>query len=195
MELREFREQETRLLNLMFELESDNDIDAPCSCGRGTTANMRCQECINFTPCCRLCICEAHVHEPFHWVQKYHQGFFVKEDLGSVGLVIFLGHGGERCKNMVSGRQSTSLTVVHHNGIHKSKVAWCDCLGCGDRVDQLMRARLFPATLTNPQTVFTFQMLNQAHVHILQSKKSSYDYIWSLQRLTNNVFTDDVPVS
>lgn len=193
MEMAAFLQQEQRLLDLMFQRDSEQTLLDVCKCGRGI-ADMRCQECVNFSLRCSKCVCDLHVRQPFHWVQRFHNGYFTPVDLSSIEFVIFLGHGGDRCKNIASGRGSSPFTVVHHNGIHKARIAWCDCPNCGDHVDQLMREGLFPATLTNPKTVFTFQMLHQAHVHILQSKKSSYDYIWSLRRLMDNIFTTDTPV-
>jgi hypothetical protein len=58
-----------------------------------------------------------------------------------------------------------------------------------------MRSRLFPATIEQPATTFTFNLLKQFHVHCFESKKSAFDYIGALRRLTNNVRTDLVPVS
>ena len=182
-----------RLLDLMLMRESEANLGGICSCGRAK-ANMRCLECSHSTLRCAQCIIKTHRHQPFHWVQQQKGNYFVRVGLESIGYELRLGHGGQRCNNIGKGQQPTPLTVVHHNGIHDVKVAWCECAHSGDRVDQLMLHGLFPATLTNPQTAFTFVMLNQAHVHILQSKKSAYDYIWALRRLTNNVFTSDVKV-
>ena len=155
---------------------------------------MRCLECMQPTLQCTSCIRSAHRHQPFHWVQQQKGQYFVRVDLESIGFELCLGHGGHRCKNIATGQPPTPMTVVHHNGTHKVNIAWCQCPDSGDHVDQLMLHGLFPATLTSPQTAFTFEMLNQAHIHILQSKKSAYDYIWALRRLTNNVFTSDTPV-
>ena len=139
MEMSEFLRQEQRLLDLMFESDSEENLNEVCCCGRGK-ADMRCQECFNFNLRCHKCICEAHVHQPFHWVQRIQNGYFIPVDLECIGLVVFLGHGGHRCNNIASGRPSSAFTVVHHNGIHTARIAWCDCPNCGDHADQLMRA-------------------------------------------------------
>jgi hypothetical protein len=44
-------------------------------------------------------------------------------------------------------------------------------------------------------TAFTFTVLRQYHLHTLQSKSSTHDYLHALQRLTNNIQPASVPVS
>ena len=61
-------------------------------------------------------------------------------------------------------------------------------------MQQLLRAQLFPATVDQPTTAFTFNVLREYHVHSLESKQSAYSYMGALRRLTNNTFIDDVPV-
>ncbi|KIM35704.1 hypothetical protein M413DRAFT_51930, partial [Hebeloma cylindrosporum] len=56
-----------------------------------------------------------------------------------------------------------------------------------------MRARLFPATMTQPTTAFTFRVLQQFHIHHLVSKESAYDFVGSLRRLTDNAFAHSTP--
>ncbi|KAK7006975.1 hypothetical protein R3P38DRAFT_2554914 [Favolaschia claudopus] len=56
-----------------------------------------------------------------------------------------------------------------------------------------MRARLFPATMKETKSAFTFTVLKECHLHNLESKKASYDYMGALRRLTDNSFTADVP--
>ncbi|KAG5635468.1 hypothetical protein H0H81_011141 [Sphagnurus paluster] len=51
---------------------------------------------------------------------------------------------------------------------------------------------LFPATVRRPTTAFTFQVLKQFHLHHLESKESTYDFIGALRRLTDNVFAHQV---
>ena len=58
-----------------------------------------------------------------------------------------------------------------------------------------MHSQLFPATTQDPKTAFTFSVLKDFHMHNLQSKCGAFDYMLSLRRLTDNVFTNKVPVS
>ena len=61
-------------------------------------------------------------------------------------------------------------------------------------MQQLLRSQLFPATVDQPTTAFTFNVLREYHIHSLESKKSAYSYMGALRRLTDNTFTLDVPV-
>jgi hypothetical protein len=62
-------------------------------------------------------------------------------------------------------------------------------------MEQLMQARLFPATTRDTKTAFTVNVLKEFHLHNLESKKAAYDYLGAIRRLTDNAFTADVPVS
>jgi hypothetical protein len=62
-------------------------------------------------------------------------------------------------------------------------------------MEQLMRRRLFPATLKRPTMAFTFNVLHQFHLHHLESKESAHDFIGALRRLTDNAFAHEVSVS
>lgn len=64
----------------------------------------------------------------------------------------------------------------------------------GDRVEQLLRYRLFPATTTDPQTGSTFALLESARVLSVQSKLSLYDFYQSIEILTDATFVSNVKV-
>ncbi|KAE9406332.1 hypothetical protein BT96DRAFT_811095 [Gymnopus androsaceus JB14] len=55
-----------------------------------------------------------------------------------------------------------------------------------------MRARLFPASVAEPETAFTFTVMREYDLQSLQGKIAAYDYFLSLRRLTDNVHTDQV---
>lgn len=98
-----------------------------------------------------------------------------------------LGHyPGDAC---TSPQKSTRpFTVIHTNGIHQIDLWFCGCnlaARHGDRVQQLLRRRLFPATTTDPQTGSTFALLESAHVLSVQSKLSLYDFHISIETLTD----------
>jgi len=85
------------------------------------------------------------------------------------------------------------MTVVDLNGVHATKITTCQC-GDNGRWRQLFDADLFPATVAEPQTAFTFRLLRDWQIMTLQSKITAYHYIRALRRLTDNVFTGNVPV-
>ncbi|KAJ7852712.1 hypothetical protein B0H13DRAFT_1904487 [Mycena leptocephala] len=64
--------------------------------------------------------------------------------------------------------------------------------GATNKIRQLMRSRLFPATTKDPHTAFTVNMLKEFQLHNLESKKAAYDYIGAIRRLSDNSFTADV---
>ncbi|KAK1227310.1 hypothetical protein PQX77_009695 [Marasmius sp. AFHP31] len=84
------------------------------------------------------------------------------------------------------------ITVVDCNGIHTVKVVFCECPGVGNWFQQLLEARLFPATVDIPQTVFTFDVLRDFHLHTLSSKKTPYDFLYALRMKTDNAFPEEV---
>ena len=122
--------------------------------------------------------------------------FFRDENLRSLGQTVQLGHyPGETC---TSPRRSTRpFTVVHTNGLHQLDVLFCECnLAAihGDRVQQLMRRRLFPATTTDPQTGASFNLLDSVQTLSVQSKLSLYDFYISLETLTDATGVSDLKV-
>lgn len=79
--------------------------------------------------------------------------------------------------------------MLHVNGIHLVNLSFCGCdaiASSGTHAQQLLRRRWFPATHIDPQTVCTFGLLEQAHLLMLQSSVSLYDYYLTLARLTDN---------
>ncbi|KIY44835.1 hypothetical protein FISHEDRAFT_50725 [Fistulina hepatica ATCC 64428] len=100
-----------------------------------------------------------------------------------------LGHRGERCPHP---SQPVQTIVVHTNGIHGSRLVYCEC--GPKRLGQLLRSRLFPATPDYPKTVFTFNVLSEFSVHERRSKASAHSYIEGLRDLTDSSFTGDVMV-
>lgn len=115
---------------------------------------------------------------------------FKRARLRDFGVVIPLCHTGEMCPSPLA--QLDSL-VFHTNGIHNVVIEYCGCshtAGTQHRFVQLLRYRLFPATLDRPKTAFTFDVLDTFHKLTLQGKTTMYDYHETLIQLTDN--TGDV---
>ncbi|KAJ3762551.1 hypothetical protein EV360DRAFT_67003 [Lentinula raphanica] len=85
------------------------------------------------------------------------------------------------------------VTIVDSNGVHATRIRYCYCEGFPNYTTQLMRARLFPGTMSIPRTIFTFRVLDEFQEHHLASKKAAYDYVGALQRLSDGAFTLEVP--
>lgn len=112
--------------------------------------------------------------------------------LRTLGLVVQLGHPAfEPCSRPVPA--NTLMAVVHMNGIHSVNIKYCGCTSQAvSHRQQLMRYRLYPATVRKPKTCITFTAMEALHIQNVQSKCGIYDMYTSLERLTDN--TGLVPV-
>ncbi|KAJ3964048.1 hypothetical protein EV361DRAFT_812705 [Lentinula raphanica] len=163
----------------------------PCPCGGGTKL-VQCQDCQEYVLSCRECWIASHLNNPWHWARVWNGSFFVRSDISALweNFAIQLGHSGKPCPTLDQPKP-VKFTVTHSNGVHGTRLSFCNC-GQGSRVQQLMRARLFPASLLEPETAFTFTVLREYDIHSLQAKIPAYDYLLSLRRLTDNVHTHRV---
>ncbi|KAL6300832.1 hypothetical protein BKA93DRAFT_819272 [Sparassis latifolia] len=146
----------------------------------------RCRDCFQGTAFCGACISKAHRHDPFHWIDLWNGEFFEKVDMGMLGYILYLGHHGQPCPDLVDCLKPSKFVVTHTNGIHELAVHWCHCAGAPERISQMLHAGLFPATLDHPESAFTVALLKEWHMHALTSKKGVYDYMYTIRRLTNN---------
>ncbi|KAJ3574058.1 hypothetical protein NP233_g2032 [Leucocoprinus birnbaumii] len=154
---------------------------------------FRCLDCFSAFPLCRECIVSEHGRHPFHHVQRWTGTHFEKHSLSKLGLRIHLGHNGQPCSSSI--QPPTDFVIVHTNGVHHCSVVYCRCQPGQQhwKALQLANYQLFPATVTTPQTAFTFQVLDDFHRHLLASKTSAYDYFNALKRHTDAVCPDLVP--
>jgi hypothetical protein len=88
------------------------------------------------------------------------------------------------------------LTFVHSNGIHGLGVRFCQCpdTHSDDRHLHLLNAGFYPATQTNPSTVFTLSGLDYALVDNLECKTVLNSYSKKLRRLSDENDPGTVPV-
>ena len=125
------------------------------------------------------------------WVKTH----FRRTDLSQLGVRIQLGHSlGEKCPNP-KRTFNDDFTVIDTTGIHRISVDYCDCERKCHLPIQLMRARLFPATVINPKTAATYRVLEQFHLLRTQSKVSAYEFYNALARCTDNVQPESTKVS
>ncbi|KAI0028126.1 hypothetical protein K488DRAFT_59456, partial [Vararia minispora EC-137] len=198
----QFREAEGDILDRILRGEADDRIGSRCACGEGT-CTVRCNDCVMRPPSCEDCFIRQHKWNPTHWAHVWDEdsGVFRRSDISFVSArgddgkreayTFQLGHGGERCPYPSKPIQ---FTLVDINGVHGTPVRFCGCYKHLEKYQQLLDARLFPATLRAPQTAFTFRLLKTFHLIHLEGKASALDLMGALRRLTDNVFTDDVPV-
>lgn len=129
-----------------------------------------------------------------HWAGVLQEeDCFAARDISSLGFSPQLGHGGQDCP---SPHPPVQFIVVAENGIHDTKLRFCGCQPEGvDRLAQLMRARMFPATVARPEVAFTFGLLRQLELLHLECTANMYDLTAYLQRLTDNQYPWSVAVS
>ncbi|KAJ3777023.1 hypothetical protein FB446DRAFT_784650 [Lentinula raphanica] len=172
--LAEYSENFALVSRLLMSKEADHRIGSICGCNKAPR--------------------EAHRHLPFHWAHVWsdHRGYFTCQDISTVlpeGSGISLGHDGERCPK---ASEPILMTIADVNGIHATKVWFCHCTDYS-RWRQLFDIDVFPATIAQPQTAFTFELLRHWTILNLQSKITAHHYVAALRRQTDNVFTGNVP--
>jgi hypothetical protein len=105
--------------------------------------------------------------------------------LESLGLVINLGHRGDRCPDQT---ETQRILVVDLSGYHTVCIRPCVCLkgGFPDDHRQLLRVSWYPASVLRPQTAFTFDLLDTYHKISLQAKLNLYDFYNAIMQKTDN---------
>lgn len=177
-----------QLLDFLLATEVDESIGSLCACGNASCV-IKCDDCMIAPSTCQTCFISAHIHHPTHWAERWNGHFFVRNDISQLNnYAISLGHHGARCPQHVTGDNSRAVrfTLCDRNGIHETKILFCDCIGCGHRTEQLLSAQIFPGSMDRPITGFTFNLLKDSHLQALESKKAAYDYVSALRRRTNN---------
>lgn len=109
--------------------------------------------------------------------------------------MLALNHSGETCPAAIF---YPNFVIIDVTGIHLVNISFCKCYQAGlpcPRREQLLRHRLFPATLKEPRAAFTFEFLNTFHLLTLQSKIAAYDFYRATEQKTDNVGVKDLPVS
>ena len=86
------------------------------------------------------------------------------------------------------------LTVVDTSGVHMIGVRWCNCHNALSRDRQLLAMGLYPASVKNPRTAFTFRVLDAFLIANKECKTPAGQYFAMLRRITNNAFPHLVPV-
>jgi len=169
---------------------------------------LRCKDCFSGHTLCHDCCLMVHQETPFHLIEKWTGWFFQATSLNKEGFTLHLGHGGVPCpeaqsKTSAQGTQAGSggqagnmkhLIVVDVSGVYQLQIGWCQCEGAPGADIQLLRNHLFPASISNPSTAFTFGLLRHFHIDSVKCKTSALSFFSKLRRLTNDTSPDSVPV-
>ncbi len=126
--------------------------------------------------------------------KEWNGQYWERTTLGALGFVLSLGHNGHPCPR---GTGARTIHILDTTGIHDVKVSFCKCGIDGSRsaVDildqnQLLCARIFPATVRRPESAATFACLNVFHILTTQGKITGMDFYETLVRLTDNIGKD-----
>ncbi|KAL0567260.1 hypothetical protein V5O48_014737, partial [Marasmius crinis-equi] len=186
--LLQMKTQARQFLQIMMELEGRCGLGDTCgTSGCDSKASFRCRHCDGNAMFCKACLLKGHRSMPTHYVEQWNSFYFQRVKLRELGLRIQLGHPPTHaCRNPRPAR--TAFCVVDIDSVQEVELNFCQCQAVevvGNSWTQLLRARLFPATVTDPRTAFTFRMLEFYHVATLQSKMTLYDICQTIGRRTD----------
>ncbi|KAG1797493.1 uncharacterized protein HD556DRAFT_1431147 [Suillus plorans] len=149
-------------------------------------AVFHCQDCFSVELTCRSCAIGSHLNSPLHRIKEWRDGFFHPVSLKSMGLQIQLGRPpGTTCRNPRPAF-GDDFVIINIHIIHLVGLNFCGCKHEVSHFKQLLRARLFPSTVTDPRTAATFAVLESFHILSFESKISAYEFFHGLARRTNN---------
>ncbi|KAI6017424.1 hypothetical protein EDC04DRAFT_2523178, partial [Pisolithus marmoratus] len=125
--------------------------------------SVQCMSCTGVHAWCGPCAVKAHRNLPFHKVQRWNGTHYEPTSLMELGCLWHIGHGGDPCPQNSSDpdpdeSSQFQMTIVHTEGIFSHEVSVCNCPGShpNDWHLDLLRQRLFPASISKPKTAFTF---------------------------------------
>jgi hypothetical protein len=102
--------------------------------------------------------------------------------------VMQLGHDGGACP--IPESKTSSLIVVDMSGIRRLKLRYCAC-GTTNRFRQLLRARMYPSTIRQPRSAWSFSFLDTYIRFSVQGKLSLYDFYMSVIHWSHATATSD----
>lgn len=175
-----------------------------------------CKDCHGREMRCATCVVDRHgklylhriqvsdfvcFHVCFHvcfadLFQKWNGVYFERTSLKKLGLRIQLGHPpGEKCLHPLTCADD-DFCVVDVNGVHDVGIDFCACgRSTQQHTVQLLRARLYPATVTAPKTAATYACLEAFELMSYESKITAFEYYQTLMRLTDNTGVIPLKVS
>ncbi|KAJ7500922.1 hypothetical protein B0H11DRAFT_2225311 [Mycena galericulata] len=193
--VQDHREEFLRLL-LFLEGRGEHRSYAVCAgCGLDK-ADHRCDDCMSGGELvCISCLKFEHRRLPLHRVKAWTGECFEDKTLKELGLRIQLGHWvgrNNKCPLPIPA-PADDFVIVGERGVHRVALDFCGCGKGGSHPQQLLRARLYPATVVNPRTAATFNELDSFQLMNFESKCSAYEYYHSLAREGDNTGLKKLP--
>ncbi|KAJ7173526.1 hypothetical protein C8R46DRAFT_1215455 [Mycena filopes] len=155
------------------------------------TPCYRCSDCGQFLQC-RSCCLERHATAPLHLLEVWGGHFWKKTTLRALGLVYQLGHGGFPCRSPEA--TTRTLVVIDSSGIHKISYHFCGCAlsDHANNLAQFLRNDWYPASMTDPDTVATYDVLDFYRLLNVGGNINAYDFIAALERKTDAVASSGI---
>ncbi|KAJ7017144.1 hypothetical protein C8F04DRAFT_979867 [Mycena alexandri] len=157
-----------------------------CARCKEAAPQFRCsrQTCLGPALYCGSCIVAVHAQLPTHMIEKWTGEFFKAMTLNELGARIQLGHvPGSFCPKATKAHKD--FVIIDTLGIRTVQLNFCGCDSTVTHRQQLMRACLWPATSIDPQTCATFNAVRLFEVQNCLGKISAYDFVRSLELLSN----------
>ena len=176
------RNQSTAVLKQL--LREEGPPTRSCRCEGCTSPDSkppptlyRCHDCFLCQPVCELEMLRRHASLPFHDIQRWSacMGYWEAASLCELGLVVNVGHAGARCPFVQEGAKPRRMTAVHGNGIGQLAVLFCACDSKAEAF-QLIEAGLWPASWTQPRTVYDIHLMEQFRLLSVIAHTNPYDF-------------------
>ncbi|KAJ7182634.1 hypothetical protein C8R43DRAFT_1116267 [Mycena crocata] len=148
---------------------------------------FRCKDCGEFLQCKQCCL-ERHQPSPLHLVEEWQGAFWKRTTLLDLGLVYQVGHEGGPCTRPALPMRT--MVVIDTTGVHSVHFHYCGCRRGGktaNELEQLMRGGWYPASLTDPGTCATFNVLDLFRLLNVVGNLNVHDFIRSLERRTDGL--------
>lgn len=186
----------------------------------GLNRAHHCRQCYDRTEfLCQHCMVDRHAFLPFHELEVrlsffpslrltlnisrisssngmalHSHAFFERVSLDLIDYELHLG-GHSPSSPCLGIRVAEEFTILDVAGIHKLTMVVCNCQHRRSLVEQLLRARLWPATVGNPRTAVTFELLKFFQLLSFMSKVSVEEYYHGSEQMTDNTGTKPPSVS
>ncbi|KAF7342705.1 CxC2 domain-containing protein [Mycena sanguinolenta] len=156
----------------------------PRAAGPDAVRLFKCGQCGEFLQCKKCCLA-GHARTPLHMIQEWNGDFWIDTTLLELGLVYQLGHGGMPCP--YPDPRLLTMTVMDLPLIHRVKYRYCKCSksDTANNVQQCLRNKWYPATVTDPGTCATFTTLETFRLQNVVGNINVHDFVTAMERQTN----------
>jgi hypothetical protein len=158
---------------------------------------FRCRDCHGGQLLCQTCCATAHLHNPFHRLERWDRSHFFPSTPREAGITIYLGHGGHKCPSLSPMHLPTSLFFGDITGFFSLPVHWCICPGqpYPEQWKQLVSMGYMPASWSSPKTAFTKCLLEWLHLLQMECHAALRQLYTFLERITDQDNIIDINVS